>query len=219
MIFFKKSPYQHPRSLQGKIAYEKKGRGGVISLPDFEKISGALFIPDLDFSDGDVFETVKAKIKKLQTKGELSRQQVWLGSYFQREIESNFIPPVSIRWIDDEIGWGVFAERDFSKMDFIAEYSGLVRKGNRADKTNGYCFEYLYAPGVPSPFTIDAQDQSGIARFINHSANPNLDGSIATFGGISHVVLFAKGPIAKGTQLTYDYGPAYWSKRELPRIL
>ena len=219
MFFRKKRPYRHPPPQRGTILYEKKGSGGVIPIHEFEKLSGAAFISELDFIDESVHSAVREKIAKLRAKERLSREQIWLGSYFHREIESNFLPEVSIRWIDDDLGWGVFAEKAFQKMDFIAEYSGLIRKSKRSDRKNGYCFEYLYAPGIPSKFTIDAENQSGIARFINHSSKPNLDGSIATYDGMNHVVLFAKEPIAKGTQLTYDYGPVYWSRREKPRAL
>lgn len=201
------------------MIYEKKGEGGAVSLTEFEKISGAAFVPKLQFDRWDIFHALVKKMGKLQRKEKLSRQQVWFGRYFQKEIEQGYLPAVSIRWIDEEIGWGVFAEKTFEKFEFIAEYAGVLRKKRRSDRKNNYCFEYLYAPGIHSPYTIDAQDQSGIARFINHSAPSNLDSALASCQGVNHVVLFTKEIVAKGTQLTYDYGPTYWSKRDAPRPL
>lgn len=189
----------------------------LVSLEEFQAITGAAFIPKLDFLQFDVIQSIATRIGKLQKKEKLSRLQVWLGSYYRKEIIESYTPPVSIRWIDETIGWGVFAEKSFQKQDYIAEYAGILRKSKRSDRNNEYCFEYLYAPGIASPYTVDAQTQSGIARFINHSSEKmNLENTIVTVGGINHVVLFAKRAIDKGEQLTYDYGPDYWSKREKP---
>ena len=129
-------------------------------------------------------------------------------------MESVFIPDVIIRYINPVLGWGVFAARDFRKMEFIAEYSGLVRKSRKSDKTNAYCFEYTLANGVKTPYTIDAQDKGGIGRMINHSVHANLQSSLATIDFLNHVVLITSRPIKKGEQLCYDYGPDYWSHRE-----
>jgi hypothetical protein len=197
----------------------KTFRLNAFSPPEFEKQFGVKYVPSLDFASFRIIQSINKKLTRLLKKGELTRQQVWLGSYFQKEVLSGFLPNVSIRWIDEEIGWGVFAEQDFKVNDYITEYSGLVRKSKRADRTNTYCFEYIYASGIPSRYTIDAQDQGGVARFINHSAKPNLSTALATFGSLNHVIMLAKEPIAKDTQLTYDYGITYWSKREAPRLL
>jgi SET domain-containing protein len=104
-------------------------------------------------------------------------------------------------------------------MQFIAEYTGLLRKRSKADTKNAYCFEYVVAQGFDSGYTIDAQEQGSIARYINHSEKANLNSALATLEGLSHVILYAKEPIAKGTQLCYDYGPDYWSKRTAPVAL
>jgi len=190
-----------------------------LSFGEFEKLTGARWIPALDFEDFKIFSKLVKKGFKLHKKGNMTPEQLWLGRYFQEEIFSCRLPDVAIRWIDPVIGWGVFSMRDFRKMEFIAEYVGKVRKRKKIDIKNAYCFEYVLVPGVRSPYTIDALEQGGVARYINHSKQPNLQSSLATFGNISHVVLYAKEPIAKGTQLCYDYGPEYWSKRTAPILL
>jgi len=193
---------------------EKEGRE--LSPLEFEKYTGAKWILELDFETFDVFSSIAKKGVELYKKGEMTREQLWLGRYFQKEILSHPQPDIAIRWIDPMIGWGVFAERDFKKMEFIAEYAGKVRKRKKTDVKNGYCFEYVLVSGIYSPYTIDALEQGGIARYINHSARPNLASSLATFENISHIILYVKEPVAKGTQLCYDYGPDYWSKRTAP---
>lgn len=185
-------------------------------LKDWEKITDAKFSNELIFENLKIREKIRKKIEKLYKKGELTRQQLWFGAYFRKEIESLFIPDIEIRFINKTLGYGVFAKRDFSKLEFIAQYSGLVRKSRRSDRMNAYCFEYLLANGVKTAYTVDAQDQGGIGRMINHSENPNLQSSLATIDFLNHIVLITSRPVKKGEQLCYDYGPDYWSHREKP---
>ena len=78
---------------------------------------------------------------------------------------------------------------------------------------NAYCFGYILANDVKTPYTIDAQDIGSIARFINHSETPNLISTLATIDFINHILLITNEPISKGQQLCYNYGEAYWSQR------
>jgi hypothetical protein len=201
------------------LTIDRQGKRELLTLEEWESLSRTSFSTSLEFDRPSLREKVVQKTEKLYRKGELSRQQLWFGSYFKEEMDALFIPDVVIRYIDPIFGWGVFANRNFKKMEFIAEYSGLLRKVKRSDKENSYCFEYTFANGVKSPYTIDAQDKGGIGRLINHSRTPNLQSSLATVDFVSHVILITNQAIEKGSQLCYDYGPDYWSRRESPRQL
>ncbi len=98
-----------------------------LSLEQFEKLTGAKWIPTLDFDDFIFHITLAKEGEKLYQKGEMTLEQLWLGRYFQKEIISSHLPDVSIQWIDPIFGWGVFANRDFKKMEFITDYTGKVR--------------------------------------------------------------------------------------------
>ncbi|HSX26138.1 MAG TPA: SET domain-containing protein [Chlamydiales bacterium] len=195
------------------MIFEKEGRR--LSLEEFEKVTESSFVSKLDFEFHVLIKIVK-ECAKYHRKGYLTREQLWLGSYFKKELTELAIPDVTIRWIDETLGWGVFANRDLKPMTFIAEYTGQVRKRRRSDAKNGYCFEYIIAQGSKTPYTIDAQKQGGIARFINHSEKGNLIPNLATFDNVSHVVLYVKEGVRKGEQLCYDYGPDYWKRRKAP---
>lgn len=199
------------------MIFEKEGQ--TLSVAQFEKLTGAKWNQALEFENERILPELKRRCEKLYEKGDLTIEQIWLGKYYQNEISAKKEPHLAIRYIDPQLGWGVFALQDFKKMQFVAEYVGKVRKKRKTDEKNGYCFEYIISSGVGTPYTIDAQDQGGIARYINHSETPNLNAALATFEHFSHVILFAKEPIAKGTQLCYDYGPDYWSKRKAPLSL
>jgi hypothetical protein len=196
--------------------FQKEGRD--LTQGEFEQLTGVQWAPQLDF-DPAALSHIQKEALKLHKKGEMPLEQLWLGRYFHKEISSRYTADVAIRWIDPVFGWGVFALRDLKKMQFIAEYTGKVRKRKKEDEKNAYCFEYAIVPGVPSPYNIDALEQGALARYINHSDQPNLHSALATFDQISHVVLYTKEPIAKGIQLCYDYGPDYWSKRTAPLSL
>ncbi len=201
------------------ICVEKDNEKQMIPILEFEKMVHVPFISALEFDQPSDRQKISKIIEKLHKKGELSREQLWLGSYFKKEINACYIPKLILRYIDPNLGWGVFADQDFKQGEFIAEYSGKLRKRKRKDRKNAYCFEYLLAPGVESPFIIDAQNQGGIARYINHSNDSNLTPTLATFDSLTHVILITNQPIRKGSQLCYDYGADYWSHREPPKKL
>ena len=47
--------------------------------------------------------------------------------------------------------------------------------------------------------------QGGLARFINHSCEPNCYTKIITVEGHKHIVIYSKRHIAPGEELSYDY--------------
>jgi uncharacterized protein len=100
-------------------------------------------------------------------------------------------------------GLGLFASRPIKKREKIAEYKGprvtaeeagrLERKGNR----------YLYE--INSRVTIDGTPRSNVARYANHSFNPNAE--TYTYGG--RVFIRALRKIKPDEEITYDYGNDY----------
>lgn len=193
---------------------EKEGKQ--LTLEEFVKETGAPFLSPLIFAEDAVLSDIQSRFAKLYKKGEITREQLWLGTYFKKEILSQPLPDVSIRWIDNKLGWGVFALRPFKKMEFIAEYGGKVRKREKNDSKNSYCFEYVVAQGHSTPYNIDAETGGGLARYLNHSGTPNLHSALATFDNVSHVILYVKEQVQTGEQLCYDYGPDYWKHRPPP---
>lgn len=201
---------------QGILKVEKDGVLQTISLESFQSFFGVKYTPRLIVETPNLEMKIQEQIQNLYKKSELTVQQLWFGKYFKNEILSGFIPDVVIRYIDNQLGWGVFANRNFQKMDYIALYSGILRKSRRSDKTNAYCFEYTLTNGMKTPYTIDAEETGGVARFLNHSLKPNLQSSLATLDFMNYILLIANRPIQKGEQLCYDYGEDYWKYRESP---
>lgn len=168
--------------------------------------------PLLKFSNEELYAKAQKMSFKAMHNGELSMRQKWLGSYYSQEIETGFIPEVSVEWIDEKIGYGVYARKSFAVGAFLGEYTGLVRpRKRRLDRKNDYCFEY--AVGMKSPWVIDAKECGNHTRFINHSAKPNIEPMALYSKGLMHIVFISVQPIKKGDQLFYEYGPYFWKKR------
>jgi uncharacterized protein len=196
------------------ITIHKGGKEWQCEVSELPQVTAVPYLSGIQFVD---FRTLR-KVARRTKEGSMDAEHKWLSAYFRQEVlDQTGIPPVSLRWIDDEIGWGVFAERDLQKTEFIAKYSGIVRKRVRRDAKNAYCFEYPLEIGEPSPYVIDAQDIGGISRYINHSSTPNLSSLSVHIEGFNHIILFTIKKIPKGEQLCYDYGPGYWQARGTPR--
>ncbi|HVZ52261.1 MAG TPA: SET domain-containing protein [Pseudolabrys sp.] len=100
-------------------------------------------------------------------------------------------------------GLGLFATRPIKKRTRIAEYKGPLLGVKEAEKAERSGNRYLYE--VNSRWTIDGKARSNIARYFNHSCNPNTESY--TIG--RRVFVRTLRNIKPGEELTYDYGIDY----------
>lgn len=169
----------------------------------------------LEFETPAVEKKVLKESAKAIRKRQITEKEKFLGINFHREIVSGYCLDLSVQWIDERIGYGVFAKGPIPSGSFIGEYLGVVRKRRgRKDRSNDYTFEYAIGEWIRNPFIIDAKEKGNITRLINHSKEPNLESVSVYADGKMHIILIAIKPIPKGAQLTYDYGATYWKKRQ-----
>ena len=100
-------------------------------------------------------------------------------------------------------GLGLFATRPIKKKSRIAEYTGRRLGIDAALKAEKSGNRYLYE--VNSKITIDGARHGNIARYFNHSCNPNCD----TFIRDRRVFIRTLRNIKPEEELTYDYGRDY----------
>ncbi|MBU6383655.1 MAG: SET domain-containing protein-lysine N-methyltransferase [Verrucomicrobia bacterium] len=150
-------------------------------------------------------------------RGDIPHRAVELGEKYKQQIEVPVEPKVDIRFINEEVGHGVFAKTNIKKGQFIGEYTGTVRENTRIYfvPLNNYCYEYPIPDRLGRSFVIDATN-GNFTRFINHSYQPNLQPHYAFLDGFYHCIFFALQDIQKGEQLCYDYGRNYWMLRKMP---
>jgi SET domain-containing protein len=91
-------------------------------------------------------------------------------------------------------GYGVVAERAFSKGELIAEVDGIVWSEDEHDVDDTYS---LWLGGGRY---LDMLDQT---RWINHSCEPNAEIMAESDPAWAHIVAVQR--IAPGEEITYDY--------------
>lgn len=185
-----------------------------------EKLFAIQWLKHLQFQDERLLSHVNRHLERQINKRAFTIRENWLGIHFQKEIQEPSVPPILVRWIDDRMGYGVFATEDLPINFYIGEYTGMVRKRKRRqDRENSYCFEYRIGNWDSNPYVIDARDQGNFTRFINHSDSPNLEPINVHLGGVAHIVLVTVRAIKKGTQLCYHYGEYFWEERKAPQLI
>lgn len=104
--------------------------------------------------------------------------------------------------------WGVFADEPLLPGDFVIEYKGEVIRPIVADSREkiysalGFS-DYMFR--VDDDTIVDATMKGSIARFINHSCEPNCFTQIVEHDGKQKILIFAKVNISVGEELAYDY--------------
>ena len=105
-------------------------------------------------------------------------------------------------------GLGLFAVEPIKPGQFIVEYWGERISNREADKLNTrYLFE------LNSRWTIDGADRRNVARYINHACRPNAKATVER----GSIRVYAKRRIAPGDEITYHYGPRYFSNFIAPK--
>ena len=100
-------------------------------------------------------------------------------------------------------GLGLFAVRPIKKREKIAEYKGPRVDADEAGRLERRGNRYLYE--INPRVTIDGTPRNNLARYANHSCNPNAESY--TYGG--RVFIRALRNIKAEEEITYDYGTDY----------
>lgn len=127
-------------------------------------------------------------------------------------IPKGYVAPSTVRFIDDEIGYGLFAEADIEKDQLVGEYTGRIIDTKNL-KDSKYSWDYPIRHnkrGNPVKNSLDAWDAGNELRFVNHDDKPNAEVRMMPQGGLWHVTYIATRPIKKGDQILTSYGQKYW---------
>ena len=104
-------------------------------------------------------------------------------------------------------GKGLKVLEDCEKGDLIAEYVGkAIPKSYLPILFSKYKRERkLYIMALDKDVYLDARHKGGVARYINHSCEPNCVVERWKVKGIIRAGIFASKPITSGTELSFDY--------------
>jgi|SRR2546421_8363812 len=98
-------------------------------------------------------------------------------------------------------GLGLFATKPIPKGTKIIEYVGPRIANEEVEKSSG---KYFF--GVNKQWSIDGSGRENIARYANHSCEPNAE-AIITRG---RIWICSKRNIQAGEEITYNYGKEYF---------
>ncbi|GAB6024314.1 hypothetical protein CHUAL_014238 [Chamberlinius hualienensis] len=105
-------------------------------------------------------------------------------------------------------GLGIYSKRGFEAGEQVMEYAGEVIRPVLADQREKFyqskgvdCYMFR----IDEREVIDATIQGNLARFINHSCEPNCYSKLLTVENKKHIAIFALRRIVAGEELTYDY--------------
>jgi uncharacterized protein len=98
-------------------------------------------------------------------------------------------------------GLGVFVLEPIKKKSFIIEYFGPMLNEDQSDDKGG---KYLFE--IKKNHIIDGSSRKNIARYINHSCDPNCEVEIEG----KRLFIYSCENIKAGEELTYDYGDEYF---------
>ncbi|ESW15560.1 hypothetical protein PHAVU_007G082400 [Phaseolus vulgaris] len=106
-------------------------------------------------------------------------------------------------------GWGLLAGEDLKAGQFVIEYCGEViswkeaKRRSQAYENQGLKDAFIICLNASE--SIDATRKGSLARFINHSCQPNCETRKWNVLGEIRVGIFAKHDVPIGTELAYDY--------------
>ena len=98
--------------------------------------------------------------------------------------------------------WGLYSLESITAGEMIIEYVGEKIRQEVADlreikyTESGIGSSYLFR--IDEGTVVDATKKGGIARFINHSCDPNCTAKIIRVGGTKRIVIYALRDIEKG---------------------
>jgi len=120
----------------------------------------------------------------------------------------------------DKKGYGVRTTKDLSKGEFVCEYVGELISLNDARSRlstlplDASCYVLIYKEHFGTVKTlctcVDATVKGNIARFINHSCDPNLVMlPVRSESIVPRLCLFTLKAVTMGTELCFSYGDVH----------
>ncbi|OMJ16851.1 Histone-lysine N-methyltransferase SETD1 [Smittium culicis] len=108
--------------------------------------------------------------------------------------------------------YGLFTRENIYAGEFVIEYIGEIIRSSLADlREHRYHTEYglpsdcCYLFRIDNETVIDATLTGNIARFVNHSCDPNCMAKVIVADGSKRIGIYAKTDIGIGDEITYDY--------------
>ncbi len=116
-------------------------------------------------------------------------------------------------------GLGLYAARDLEKGQMVIEYIGEIIRHELTDvREKRYEAQNrgIYMFRLDDERVLDATMCGGMARYINHSCDPNCVTETVEVDRDLHIIIFANKRIARGQELSYDYKFDFEDENKIP---
>jgi hypothetical protein len=121
---------------------------------------------------------------------------------------------VYVAYSSPEMGFGVFANVYIPAWTIVAEYTGVITRNFR---NTDYVWVYYSTPkdseGNEVTLKVDGRTKGNVARFVNHSENPNCDVIHVPYKNRWRTIYVSNRSLLPDEELTVYYGTKYWSTR------
>lgn len=169
------------------------------------QLMGVCYSSQLRFSSWEAREQLFGAIPSFD---ELKVGGLVEGAPPQEELYTNN----TIIWLGEPLGFGLMNNRPIPQGGYIGEYTGLLRSTMSYVPLEGrYSAHYPTQPGHRD-YAIDARFWGNEMRYVNHSWQPNLVPIWHYDRGLLRLYYVAERSIARGEQLTINYGSGFWGR-------
>jgi hypothetical protein len=193
-----------------------------LQLPN---IAGMPNIEGFEYLQAPIFESEKRLdevlgiVSKAKNEDLIPSEKIWMGIYFDKEIRKGIHAPIEIRYMNAEIGYGIFASKKIPACTYVGEYTGVIQqKSSKELKDKTYTMRYTVWEGKKN-FCIDAEKMGNFTRFLNHSSRPNLGLQSVYWRGVPRMIFISLVDIPEGAHMTFDYGTTFWKHHKRSPIV
>eukprot|EP00924_Labyrinthula_sp_SR-Ha-C_P012556 maker-scaffold_10-snap-gene-10.36-mRNA-1 protein AED:0.57 eAED:0.58 QI:0/0/0/1/1/1/3/0/397 len=118
-----------------------------------------------------------------------------------------------------EKGLGMIADENISSGRLVEEYIGEIIDGKERVRRLNIVYKnetHKYLMQLSGDFLIDATREGSLARFINHSCDPNCQVQLWYCNGLPRLAIFAIKSIKKGEEVSFNYNFQRFGEADIP---
>ncbi len=196
-------------SEQKKIKVQKKGENALIEMSqaEYEAFFKVKYLLSPCFETLDILEKLIKNCPFLLKSTFVGDEHRTLGASLRSRLFTGYTEDVSIRYVSDYVGYGLFAEKLIAKEQYIGQYTGLVQSTHRFSyERNDYSIHIPTRFFSLCYFIMNGAKMGGEMRFANHSNRPNMKPFCLIDRSLVHIGFFALRDIEPGEELTFSYG-------------
>eukprot|EP01130_Rhizamoeba_saxonica_P018863 TRINITY_DN9595_c0_g1_i1.p1 TRINITY_DN9595_c0_g1~~TRINITY_DN9595_c0_g1_i1.p1 ORF type:complete len:407 (-),score=95.36 TRINITY_DN9595_c0_g1_i1:21-1160(-) len=176
------------------------------SIPQFEENTKTIWTPGYRCRNQYIFEIMFSGF----TVGE--KNEEFRSKYLDTITNSSGDENLILAYINEEVGYGCFAARDFEEGDYIVRYGGCFSKESAVKDRN-----YSMSSGVES-IVLNSKTYRNLGGMINHSASPNSEAQCIFHQGCEQACITASTRIRKGQQILIDYSDSFFGSTQVDYI-